>query len=162
LVALEQNITANRQGTISGYFDTSGGFGSGTLAPRKRQPYASKRLQQVVSDYRKKKGDNSSTTPVHHDAAGDQFGEEAPDGLNSGQKGRVTGKKRPKTRAAAGPKPRKRQKVVASESESETGMERSMEEETPSSVPDRPLGVTLRTRMTGKKVVEDEDSDEFQ
>jgi DNA excision repair protein ERCC-5 len=157
-------MTVNRQSTLSGYFDASGGFGSGTLAPRKRQPYTSKRLQQVVSDYRKKKDDNRSTAPMHNDTAGDQVGEEAPDGRDSGQTGRVTGKKRPKSRTAAVPKPRKRQKVVASESESETGIERSMDEEIalPSSVPDRPLGVTLRTRKTGRKVIEGEDSDELE
>jgi DNA excision repair protein ERCC-5 len=158
-------MTANRQSTLSGYFDASGGFGSGTLAPRKRQPYTSKRLQQVVSDYRKKKDDNGFTTPANNDAAGGQAGNES-EGLDSARKGkgRSTGKKRPNVRAAANSKPRKRQKVVASESESETGVERVVEEETtsPSNVPDRPLGVTLRTRKAARKVVEDEDSDEFE
>jgi len=44
---------ANKQGTLltSGFFDASAG--GGTYAPRKRQAYSSKRLQQVVSDFRK-------------------------------------------------------------------------------------------------------------
>ncbi|KAJ6609224.1 hypothetical protein B0H10DRAFT_2065124 [Mycena sp. CBHHK59/15] len=42
----------NKQGDLNGYFDVAG---SGTVAPRKHQAYASKRLQQVVSDFRKKR-----------------------------------------------------------------------------------------------------------
>lgn len=43
----------NKQGNLNGFFDVAGG--SGTIAPRNRQAYTSKRLQQVVSDYRKKR-----------------------------------------------------------------------------------------------------------
>ncbi len=43
----------NRQGNLNGFFDVAAG--SGTFAPRRRQAYASKRLQQVVSDFRKKR-----------------------------------------------------------------------------------------------------------
>ncbi|KZP00582.1 hypothetical protein CALVIDRAFT_280525 [Calocera viscosa TUFC12733] len=42
---------ANKQGTLSSYFDVS--VGSGAYEPRKRQAYSSKRLQKVVSDFRK-------------------------------------------------------------------------------------------------------------
>ncbi|KZT53232.1 hypothetical protein CALCODRAFT_520157 [Calocera cornea HHB12733] len=41
----------NKQGTLSSYFDVS--VGSGAYEPRKRQAYSSKRLQKVVSDFRK-------------------------------------------------------------------------------------------------------------
>jgi len=41
--------------------------GAGTYAPRNRQAYASKRLQQVVDDFRKKrKKDSPSLTPPLH------------------------------------------------------------------------------------------------
>ncbi|KAK0204838.1 PIN domain-like protein [Desarmillaria ectypa] len=48
-----QVAAMNRQGNLNGFFDVAAG--SGTFAPRRRQAYASKRLQQVVSDFRKKR-----------------------------------------------------------------------------------------------------------
>lgn len=48
-----QAAAMNRQGNLNGFFDVAAG--SGTFAPRRRQAYASKRLQQVVSDFRKKR-----------------------------------------------------------------------------------------------------------
>jgi DNA excision repair protein ERCC-5 len=45
-----QAAAANKQGTLENYFDVS--LGSGTYAPRRRQAYSSKRLQQVVADFR--------------------------------------------------------------------------------------------------------------
>ncbi|KAG9087167.1 DNA repair protein rad2, partial [Ceratobasidium sp. UAMH 11750] len=48
---------ANKQGTLASFIDTPGATMSGgvTHAPRKRQAYASKRLQQVVAEYRARK-----------------------------------------------------------------------------------------------------------
>ncbi|KZT73017.1 PIN domain-like protein [Daedalea quercina L-15889] len=43
--------TTNKQGNLAGFFDVP----VGGAAPRKRQAYASKRLQQVVSDFRKER-----------------------------------------------------------------------------------------------------------
>ncbi|KAG7451252.1 PIN domain-like protein [Guyanagaster necrorhizus] len=48
-----QASAINRQGNLNGFFDVAAG--SGTFAPRRRQAYASKRLQQVVSDFRRKR-----------------------------------------------------------------------------------------------------------
>jgi DNA excision repair protein ERCC-5 len=42
---------ANKQGTLNGFFDVS--VGTGAYEPRKRQAYESKRLQKVVSEFRK-------------------------------------------------------------------------------------------------------------
>jgi DNA excision repair protein ERCC-5 len=42
----------NKQGNLNDYLDISAG--SGTHAPRQRQAYASKRLQQVITDFRKR------------------------------------------------------------------------------------------------------------
>ncbi|KAK7050894.1 DNA repair protein rad2 [Paramarasmius palmivorus] len=53
-----KDSTSNKQGNLNEFFEVSGG--SGTLAPRKRQAYASKRLQQVVADFRKKRREASS------------------------------------------------------------------------------------------------------
>ncbi|KAJ7274297.1 hypothetical protein B0H12DRAFT_1042509 [Mycena haematopus] len=62
-----QSGALNKQGDLTGYFDITG---SGTVAPRKRQAYASKRLQQVVSDFRKKRKHSSKSpateTPEDH------------------------------------------------------------------------------------------------
>ncbi|KAI0766735.1 hypothetical protein BC629DRAFT_1583625 [Irpex lacteus] len=45
-----QTGTTNQQGSLTSFFDVP----AGGAAPRKRQAYASKRLQQVVSDFRKR------------------------------------------------------------------------------------------------------------
>ncbi|KAG1821643.1 uncharacterized protein BJ212DRAFT_1445185 [Suillus subaureus] len=45
-----QVAAINRQGNLNSFFDVAPG--SGSYAPRKRQAYASKRLQQVVTDFR--------------------------------------------------------------------------------------------------------------
>ncbi|KAL0065080.1 DNA repair protein rad2 [Marasmius tenuissimus] len=57
-----QTAALNKQGNLNEFFDVSGG--GGTLAPRKRQAYASKRLQAVVSDFRKKRKNASCSTPT--------------------------------------------------------------------------------------------------
>lgn len=51
----------NKQGALNEFLDISSG--SGTHAPRQRQAYASKRLQQVISDFRKQQK-NSSVAPT--------------------------------------------------------------------------------------------------
>ena len=43
----------NKQGNLNEFFNVASG--SGTYAPRKRQVYSSKRLQQVVSEFRSEK-----------------------------------------------------------------------------------------------------------
>ncbi|KAK0469719.1 uncharacterized protein EV420DRAFT_1496229 [Desarmillaria tabescens] len=55
-----QAAAMNRQGNLNGFFDVAAG--SGTFAPRRRQAYASKRLQQVVSDFRKKRKAGASSS----------------------------------------------------------------------------------------------------
>lgn len=50
----------NKQSNLNEFFDVSAG--SGTYAPRKRQAYTSKRLQDVVNDFRKKRA-RGSTSP---------------------------------------------------------------------------------------------------
>ncbi|CAA7266955.1 unnamed protein product [Cyclocybe aegerita] len=55
----QQAAALNRQGDLNNYLDISAG--SGTHAPRQRQAYASKRLQQVISDFRVRQRSGSST-----------------------------------------------------------------------------------------------------
>ncbi|KAL4064412.1 hypothetical protein J3A83DRAFT_4376630 [Scleroderma citrinum] len=49
-----QAASLNRQGDLNGFFHMVSGTGS--YAPRKRQTYNSKRLQQVVTEFRKEQG----------------------------------------------------------------------------------------------------------
>jgi DNA excision repair protein ERCC-5 len=51
----------NKQGDLNEFLDISAG--SGTHAPRQRQAFASRRLQQVISDFRKQQR-RGSVTPV--------------------------------------------------------------------------------------------------
>ncbi|KIM39948.1 hypothetical protein M413DRAFT_19658 [Hebeloma cylindrosporum] len=54
-----QAAALNKQGNLNTYLDITAG--SGTHAPRQRQAYASKRLQQVISDFRKAQKSGSLT-----------------------------------------------------------------------------------------------------
>ncbi|KII85043.1 hypothetical protein PLICRDRAFT_145693 [Plicaturopsis crispa FD-325 SS-3] len=56
-----QAAALNKQGNLNDFFDVSAG--TGNLAPRHRQAYSSKRLQEVVNDFRKRKAGRSSATP---------------------------------------------------------------------------------------------------
>ncbi|KAI0367801.1 PIN domain-like protein [Pilatotrama ljubarskyi] len=57
-----QNAAPTMQGNLAGFFDLPAG---GNAAPRKRQAYASKRLQQVVQDFRKQQAKmRGSATPA--------------------------------------------------------------------------------------------------
>ncbi|TFY81225.1 hypothetical protein EWM64_g2787 [Hericium alpestre] len=61
----QQAQALNKQGNLNEYFDVQAG-GSGTYAPRKRSAYTSKRLQEVVSAFRKeqkKQGGSSESSP---------------------------------------------------------------------------------------------------
>ncbi|KAH7884449.1 hypothetical protein F5I97DRAFT_1812007 [Phlebopus sp. FC_14] len=65
----------NRQGNLNGFFDMAPGAGS--YAPRKRQAYGSKRLQQVVADFRKEQakthGRSTSLTPEPDESDHDEL-----------------------------------------------------------------------------------------
>ncbi|KAF9223772.1 PIN domain-like protein [Gyrodon lividus] len=61
-----QVASVNRQGNLNEFFDMAPGPGS--CVPRKRQAYASKRLQQVISDFRKEQTQiqgRNTRTPTH-------------------------------------------------------------------------------------------------
>lgn len=82
----------NKQGNLNEFFDVSAG--SGTYAPRKRQAYTSKRLQQVVSEFRNEKAKSKasqSPTPAGSDA-GREDSTELSDAEVPAKKRRKTGK----------------------------------------------------------------------
>jgi DNA excision repair protein ERCC-5 len=62
-----QAAALNKQSDLNSFFDVN--VGTGTYAPRNRKAYTSKRLQQVVTDFRnKRKRDSASptSTPTPH------------------------------------------------------------------------------------------------
>ena len=145
------------------YFDAS--IGSGTYAPRKRAPYASKRLQKVVTDFRKQQKLRASTSET--EAYVSSSGSSTPDTGSSmavEQKRRKhravstqvsKAKKRSRQTSDEGlhremniSKPaRKKQKVKKrrlARSTSSSDAEGRQDETGP--VPDRPLEVRLRPR----------------
>ncbi|KAG2146147.1 uncharacterized protein EDB93DRAFT_487566 [Suillus bovinus] len=61
-----QAAAMNRQGNLNNFFDVAPG--SGSYAPRKRQAYGSKRLQQVVTDFRNQQTKRNASTPVSEEA----------------------------------------------------------------------------------------------
>ncbi|KAG7089482.1 hypothetical protein E1B28_011162 [Marasmius oreades] len=71
-----QTAALNRQGNLNEFLDVSGD--GGTLAPRKRQAYASKRLQAVVSDFRRKRRSGSFTPTPENDSEGEHEDESRP------------------------------------------------------------------------------------
>lgn len=66
-----QAAALNRQNNLNEFLDISAG--SGTHAPRKSRAYESKRLQQVINEFRKKKRQESgSNTPAPGSQSGDE------------------------------------------------------------------------------------------
>lgn len=164
---------------MDSFFDTS--LGSGTAAPRKRAPYASKRLQKVVLDYRKEKqrrsqaeggtaneGAASTTSEEDGDTAavaskvlkgkGKTKAVKSTAGSSeaSSEGMKSTGKKRKAPTKKAATSTKKKRKAVAIPSDSE-----SVEDEAGSSnVPDRPLEAKLRRRPKPVYAIAQEDEDE--
>lgn len=123
------------------------------MAPRQRQPYASKRLQQVVSEYRKSKdqkqtgtGDSTETDSSKAEGA---VKPKAKATKKNGQQKRKTGDAAPKP-------PKKRRKVEESSASESDGGEKAGGP----SIPDRPLGVSLRARGKKAAVIEDSEMSE--
>ena len=81
-----QGASAGGQGTLAGFFDVPLGANA---APRKRQAYASKRLQQVVSDFRKQqaRAREGSGTPGPASASASASGEDGSGAGGSGEEG---------------------------------------------------------------------------
>ena len=123
------------------FFDTS--IAGGVYAPRKRQAYASKRLQQVVSDFRKgvaeEKTKSKEGTPTVDEAHGSPGG-----------------RKRTRRPAKAKTIPRKKRKL-RSPSPADEEMESEGDGADSGAVPDRPLNVSLRPRRNTSTAIVDEE-----
>ena len=122
------------------YFDTS--IAGGVYAPRKRQAYASKRLQQVVSDFRKgaveERAKSKEGTPAVDEAHGVRGG-----------------RKRTRGSAKAITAPRKKRKL-RTPSPPDEEMESEDDNAGSDEVPDRPLSVSLRPRRKNPPMIVDE------
>ncbi|QRW17668.1 Flap endonuclease-1 protein [Rhizoctonia solani] len=91
------STTANRQGTLTSFIEghafTSNNV---TRAPRKTQAYASKRLQQVVAEYRSRKSGERSPDENGHTDADAGFGKDKREVQGEGEvKPRASRKKKP-------------------------------------------------------------------
>ncbi|KAI0034241.1 hypothetical protein K488DRAFT_46003 [Vararia minispora EC-137] len=112
----------NKQGNLSGFFDI--GFGEGAAAPRKRQAYQSKRLQNVVDEYREqqKRILSSSSSSKSVTPAPEAFSNEADKAASAKAKkilgkGRVHGRGRGRGRVVGALTSKKRKNLSSSESE---------------------------------------------
>lgn len=122
------------------YFDTS--IAGGVYGPRKRQAYASKRLQQVVSDFRK-------------GAAEERAKSEGTLALDEAR-GVRRGRKRSRGPAKVITAPRKKRKL-RSPSSADEEMESEDDGAGSGAVPDRPLGASLRPRRKTSAAIVDEE-----
>ncbi|KAG6900803.1 hypothetical protein C0993_000122 [Termitomyces sp. T159_Od127] len=78
-----QAAALNKQSNLTEFFDMS--TGSGTFAPKKRQAYASKRLQNVVDDFRRKRGRTSESFSSRSQS-------DEPEPMPTGKRAKVTSK----------------------------------------------------------------------
>lgn len=87
-----QAAALNRQNNLNEFLDISAG--SGTHAPRRNRAYESKRLQQVISEFRKKQR-SSSNTPVPGSQTGDGNSQDESESVKEVEEG--TSRKRQRT-----------------------------------------------------------------
>ena len=106
----------NRQAMLNGYFDISAG--SGTFAPRQKQAYTSKRLQKVVSDFRKNR---PKSTSLEQDSDEDHDTTSKADEPSKRKKAQPRNSKQSKGKAVAkknkAPPPKKRKVAVEDKAE---------------------------------------------
>lgn len=118
----------NKQSNLSEYFDVS--VGMGAYVPKKRHAYTSKRLQDVVADFRKQQKTGSSATASQHESEGsdnnaDEYNESTSRKKRKvGQKG-LRGKGKTNTAAISGRRPGAKGKAKKQKAAAETGDETS-------------------------------------
>ncbi|KAG8954224.1 DNA repair protein rad2 [Tulasnella sp. 424] len=106
----------NKQSNLNSFFDITAGTGS--YAPRQKQAYASKRLQKVVSDFRKKGKEKESATNTEDDLDATLGDDVKPSGSNKRKSG---SKAKPRARAAPSKAKNSRKKRRIAEEEEEEG-----------------------------------------
>ncbi|CAL1716686.1 unnamed protein product [Somion occarium] len=152
-----QQGALNKQGNLTGSFDVP----SGGAAPRKRQAYASKRLQQVVSEFRKKqKAESNAPSPESSSEQDDteprpkkrRKASETPSASSTRKNGGVergTGRGRGRGRGR-GSKATRGKRAAKGKARAQSGSEEDeFNEKSPAAagaIPDAPLSVELRPR----------------
>jgi len=148
----------NKQNTLEAFFDAS--IGSGTYAPRRRQAYASKRLQKVVSEFRREQkaaGQVGSSGSAESGATSSSSSASTNDGDQPAQ---PPTQRRMKTAASASSKRKKApikmtramKRRAANDSDKAEGSLSEGEVRRGTEVPDRPLEVRLRPRPKRRPV----------
>lgn len=139
----------NKQSNLNSFFDITAGVGS--YAPKQKQAYASKRLQKVVSDFRKKGNGKESATNTEDDLD---------DGKATGTSKRKSSRKaksrarEPNTKASTSRK--KRRIAEEEEEEAEEGSSPS-EDDPPEKPKSRPRP---RPRRANKRAIHNNDNNE--
>lgn len=113
----KQVNAVNQQSNLNDFLGVGGG--SGTMAPRQRQAYASKRLQEVVKDFRKRRAGASREQSAAVEAKEDDDGEE--------REGPPAKKKRKATAGAAGTKRKGKAKAKSMAAEGDEAGEAGIE-----------------------------------
>ncbi|KAF8440419.1 hypothetical protein L210DRAFT_3645576 [Boletus edulis BED1] len=152
-----QATAANRQGNLNAFLEVDSGAGS--YAPRRRQAYASKRLQQVVSDFRKERAKQGRHTGSPTPSQDGDFAPE--DETRASKKRRITtasNRKSPKRSGTPTENTRQKKASTRHKDTDADGMMESIEEESTDDgyglagpIPSRPLGVQLRPRPEPEK-----------
>lgn len=163
ITPVSQAAAANRQGTLNSYFDVS--LGSGTYAPRRRQAYSSKRLQQVVTDFRAERNKLKNRVTGDAEDNGDGSGEEEgpPRKKRKRKKASQQQTLSKKTRGRKTPPGRSRKGKVAVSSQ--PGSEQAVTMAETGESPPPPLAVKLRPRakpIFKGRVIADDENDEGQ
>lgn len=135
----------NKQSNLTEFFDVSAGMGA--FVPKKRQAYTSKRLQNVVADFRKQQKFGTSTIASQHESEGsaDEYNQSTSRKRKKMAQGGRRGKSKTNAAAVGGKRPRgkgrKQKTTIESEDESP---ERSGAEDDDAEV--TPLAAQLRPR----------------
>ncbi|KAI0331869.1 PIN domain-like protein, partial [Cubamyces sp. BRFM 1775] len=119
-----QNAAPTMQGNLAGFFDLPVGANA---APRKRQAYTSKRLQQVVQDFRKQQraaqaqgGSSKSGSASPDDAATGSRGSGSEYEEGDGEQGSARPAKKRKTAASAKGKGKSRAKTTTGDQDEQS------------------------------------------
>ncbi|KAG8970514.1 DNA repair protein rad2 [Tulasnella sp. 419] len=117
-----QANAATRQANLNGFLDIAAG--SGTAAPRQRHAYASKRLQKVVSDFRKRRGTSQARDEGSEDDISSEAGssKKPATGAKKGKSRQIGTTKKGKQVSKKAPAKKKRKVMQSDDEEWSSGM----------------------------------------
>ncbi|KAH7106359.1 hypothetical protein BKA62DRAFT_686909 [Auriculariales sp. MPI-PUGE-AT-0066] len=145
---------ASKQSDLVAYFDTTGG--TGTYSPRKKQAYASKRLQKIVSDYRKERREKGLTPGRSPAPDGATDGPSAP-AKRKRKTSRAKKSTTPTEEELAPPAKKKRSRAQPKKQANRSDEDEVQGSVTSDAVPDR--GLRLRRSVATARAIIESDSD---